>query len=111
MLFELQAASGRMSARITVVETNQAEFRNQLSELMMTCHNNEQSLKSCGMQLDNLATVVISIMKQLESKIMMSPPHHSGANQCQIPRSPPSQHARFKPNLNRLVLVHVVVTR
>ena len=101
MFCELQAASGRMSARITAVETNQAEFKNQLTEIMMTSHNNEQSLKSCHMQLDNLATMVTSIMKQLESKTMMSPPHHSRANHDQVPRSPPKStcetQAQSKP--------------
>ena len=101
-----------MSTRMIAVETTQAEFKNQLSELMLTSHNNEaalksqsmqldnlttmltsqnndEALKSCYMQLDNLATMVTSIMNKLEFKSMMSPPNHSGANLHQVPRSPP----------------------
>ena len=98
---EQQAASGRMSVRLVAVETTQAEFRNQLSELMMTSHNNEQALKSCHKQLDNLATMVTSIMTKLESKTMMSPPTVSRANHDQTPRSPPKStcetQAQSKP--------------
>ena len=78
-----------MSARLAAVETNQEKFTNQLAEFMNHSQNNEQSLKSCHMQLDNLATMVTSIMKQLESKTMMSPPQVSGANHDRTPRSPP----------------------
>ena len=56
---------------------------------MLTSQNNEQILKSCHMQLDNLATMVTSIMNKLESKTMMSPPTVSGANHDRTPRSPP----------------------
>ena len=78
-----------MSARLAAVETNQAQFTNQLAEFMITSQNNEQALKSCHMQLDNLATMFTSIMKQLESKTMMSPPQVSAANHDRTPRSPP----------------------
>ena len=56
---------------------------------MLTCHNNKQALKSCHMQLDNLATMVTSIMNKLESKSMMSPPNHFRGNHDEVPRSPP----------------------
>ena len=65
---------------MTAVETGLAESWMQMSEFMLTCHNNEQALKSCHMQLDNLATMLTSIMNKLESKSMMSPPNHFGGN-------------------------------
>lgn len=75
---------------MSAVETGLAETRMQISEFMLTNHNNEQALKSCHMQLDNLATMVTSIMNKLESKSMMSPPNHSHANQGQVPSPPKS---------------------
>lgn len=108
---EQQAVSGRMFVPLNAEETTQAEFKNQLSELMLTSHNNEQSLKSCHMQLNNWATMVMSIMNKLEYKSMMSPPDDSGGNHDQVPRSPPpSPHARKSPNLNRLALLPLVLT-
>jgi hypothetical protein len=83
-----QVASGRMSARLTVVETSQTELRRQLAELMMTSSNNEERLKSCTTTLDSLTTMVTCIMQKLESKSMASPPNYSALNQHQNPRSP-----------------------
>ena len=85
----MQVSSGRMSARLTAVETNQEKFTNQLAELTIHSQNSEQSMKSCHMQLDNLATMVTSIMNKLESKTMMSPPTVSGAHHDETHRSPP----------------------
>ena len=96
-----QAASGRMSAHITALETNHAEFRNELSEVLMTSQNNEQALKSCHAQLDNLATMVSTIMNRLESKTMVSQPDDSGGKHEAIARSPPKSplenQAQSKP--------------
>ena len=78
-----------MSARLTDVESNQTEFNNKLSDLVMTSQNNEQELKSCRLALDSLATMVTSIMHRLDSKSVGSPPNHSGGNHDAITRSPP----------------------
>lgn len=64
-----------MSARITALESSHAEFRTQMSEFMIQGQNNEQALKSCTMTLDNLASMVTSIMHRLDSKSMGSPPN------------------------------------
>ena len=54
------------------------------------------------MTLDNLATMVTTIMNKLESKTMVSPPTHRGDNDDQIPRSPPKStcknQAQSKPS-------------
>lgn len=90
-----------MSARLTAVETNQTEFRNQLSEVLMTSQNNEHALKSATLTLDNLSTMVAAIMHRLDSKTMVSTPNHSGGNHDQIARSPPKSpcenQAQSKP--------------
>ena len=41
-----QALSGRMSARMAAIEQTQAEFRQQLSDILLTSQNNEQALKA-----------------------------------------------------------------
>lgn len=90
-----------MSARITALESNQAEFRNQLSEVLMTSQNNEQALKANTLTLDNLATMVTTIMNKLESRSQVSHPIHSGDNLQTIARTPPKSagenQAQSKP--------------
>lgn len=51
-----------MSTRIFALEINQAEFKHQLSEVLMTSQNNEQAFKENTLALNNLAIVVTTIM-------------------------------------------------
>ena len=70
-----QTLSGRMSARVAAMEQTQAEFRQQLSEMLLNSKNNEQVLKTNTLTLDNLATKLTNIMKKLESRTIMSEPN------------------------------------
>ena len=40
----------------------------------MTSHNNEHALKANTVMLNNMATMLTTIMNKLESKTMVSPP-------------------------------------
>ena len=70
-----QALSGRMSARMAAMEQTQAEFRQQLSDMLLTSQNNEQTLKANTLTLDNLATKLTNIINKLESRTIMSEPN------------------------------------
>ena len=76
-----------MSAQISALETNQTDFRHQLSKVLMTSQNNEQALKANTMTLNNLATMVTIIMDKLESKTMVRPLTHTCDNEACNPRS------------------------
>jgi hypothetical protein len=78
-----------MSARITALENNQIKFRNQLSEVLMTSLNNEQALEANPMMLDNLASMVTTIMNRLKSKTTVGQPNLSGSKHGKIARYPP----------------------
>ena len=67
--------SGRRSARIAAMELIQAEFRHQLSKVLLTNQNNEQALKANTLTLNSLATIVTSLMTKLESKTIVSEPN------------------------------------
>ena len=78
-----------MSARITALEANQAEFRTQLNEFLMSRESSEQPLKSIDVRLDNLATMVTSIISRLESKPTCSQPDDNGGKHNDITPTPP----------------------
>ena len=63
-----------MFAPIYALETNQTYFKHQLLEVLMTSHNNEHALKANTVMLNNMATMLTTIMNKLESKTMVSPP-------------------------------------
>ena len=95
-----QAVSGRMSARMAAVEQTQAEFRSQLSEVLLTSHNNEQALKACTNKLDNLATMVANIMNKLESMPIVSEPNPTVNNRDVhggVPKSTCENQAQSRP--------------
>ena len=104
--------SGRMSARITALETTQAEVRKDLSEMLMTSQNNEQSFASVHIRLDNLATTLVTIMNRLEPKSMVSQPDDSGgkhdATDKTHPKSPVENQAQSKPARVGASSVHLV---
>ena len=70
-----QTLSGKISARIAAMELIQAEFRHQLSEVLLTSQNNEQALKTNTLTLNSLATMVTSLMTKLESRSNVSEPN------------------------------------
>ena len=88
MCFAQQAIFGRVSARLSAVEHNQADFRRQLTEVLLTSQNNEQALKDVNVTLSSLATMVTSIMNKLESKTSVSKPKTT-ANKEDVHRSIP----------------------
>jgi hypothetical protein len=83
-----QAISGRVSARLSAVEQNQAEVKRQLASMVMTSQNNEQALKDVNVTLGALAAMVTSIMNKLESKTSVSEPKTTANNQ-DVHRSAP----------------------
>jgi len=78
-----------MSTRISVVESNQTEFRHQLFEVLMTSQNNEQGLKANTLTLNSLASMVTTIMNKLESRTIVSEPNETCNNEDGIPESAP----------------------
>jgi hypothetical protein len=60
---------------MAAIEQTHAEFRQQLSEMLLTSANNEQALKANMMYLDNLATKLSGIMNKLESRTIVSEPN------------------------------------
>jgi hypothetical protein len=64
-----------MSARMTVVKQTQAEFRQQLSEILLTSQNNEDALRANTLTLDNLTTKLMNIINKLESRTIGNEPN------------------------------------
>ena len=63
-----------MSARLAAVEQSQTEFRQQISEVLLSNHNNEEALRANTATMNSLATMVMSIMNKLETKSVVSEP-------------------------------------
>ena len=70
-----------MSARMAAVEQNQAEYRQQLSELVLSSQNYEQALKDNTATLNSLASMVTSIMNKLETRSVVSEPKTTTNNE------------------------------
>jgi hypothetical protein len=66
---------------MATVEQNQAEYRQQLSELVLSNQNYEQALKDNTATLNILASMVISIMNKLESRSVVSEPKTTTNNE------------------------------
>ena len=95
-----QALSGRMSARIVAMELTQAEFRHQLSEVLLTNQNNDQALKAITLTLDSLATMVTSLMTTLQSRTIVSEPNTAVNNEGidgSVPKSTCENQAQSRP--------------
>ena len=89
-----------MSARMAAMEQTQAEFRQQLSEMLLTSQNNEQALKANTLTLDNLATKLTNIMNKLESRTILSEPNptvNNGDVQGGVPKSTCENQAQSRP--------------
>ena len=95
-----QALSGRMSARMAAMEQTQAEFRQQLSDMLLTSQNNEQALKANTLTLDNLADKLTNIMNKLESRTILSEPNPTVNNMDVhggVPKSTCENQAQSRP--------------
>jgi hypothetical protein len=73
---------------MAAVEQTQAEYRQQLSELVLSSQNYEQALKDNTATLNSLASMVMSIMNKLESRSVVSEPKTT-ANNEEVPGSVP----------------------
>jgi hypothetical protein len=73
---------------MAAVEQTQAEYRQQLSELVLSSQNYEQALKDNTATLNSLASMVMSIMNKLESRSVVSEPKTT-ANNDEVPGSVP----------------------
>ena len=102
MCFAQQATSGRLSARLSAVEHNQAEFRRQQTESLLASQNHELALKDVNVTLSSLAAMVSSLMNKLESKTSVSEPKttantedlHGGIPKCACENQTESPTAR-----------------
>ena len=95
-----QALSRRMSARIAAMELTQAEFRHQLSEVLLTSQINEQTLKANTLTLNSMAIMLTSLMIKLESETIVSEPNpevNNGGIYGSIPISMWENQTQFRP--------------
>jgi hypothetical protein len=95
-----QALLGRMSVCIVAIELTQAEFRHQLSEVLLISQNNEQALKANTLTLNSLAIMVTSLMTKLESRTIVSEPNTAVNNEGiygSIPKSTCENQAQSRP--------------
>ena len=95
-----QALSGRMSARIPAMELTQAEFRHQLSKVLLTSQNNEKTLKANTLTLNSLATIVTNLMTKLESRTIVSESNTAVNNEGihgSVPKSTCENQAQSRP--------------
>ena len=89
-----------MSACIAAMELTQAEFKHQLSEVLLTNQNNEQAQKANTLTLNSMATMVTSLMTKLESRIIVSEPNTAVNNEDihgSVPKSTYENQAQYHP--------------
>jgi hypothetical protein len=89
-----------MSVCIVAMELTQAEFRHQLSEVLLTSPNNKQALKANTLTLNSLAIMVKSLMTKLESRTIVSEPNMAVNNEGMyesIPKSTCGNQAQSRP--------------